>query len=354
VNPSALLQAISELCVAVDGVDWDAERVQACVTAARERLPTSTPVERDEALGLLAARLRSSTVEAADGVAYVAITGGTLVEAGAHARAFAQALLERLPPVLRAARRFADTCLLPLRALADPWAGVDRAQVLTEVDALPITRAALREHVGADPAGASSLARLNEWVLPTVAALTRDRTMLVAAVHDAALAAAAASLRRSEASWLHLLLATQLEAPWRVVLLEPRRVFEVRVDGVCTNFELQELVELALASAGVPTLGRTGDGAVRATFELLTWRALPFLAGAEPVPAEHQVSREGVPSEVPVFEGQRTLLATPRTVLRSWRSTQPFSELVPRIELVRELNASEAGAVLAALERAAR
>jgi hypothetical protein len=345
------MQAISELCVAVDGLDWDAARVQACVTQARECLPTSRALERDEALGLIAARLRSATVEAADGVAYAAITGGTLVEAGAHTRAFALALLARLPEVLRAARRFADTCLAPLRGLPDPWAGVDAAEVLSEVDGLPLTRAALREHVGADPAGASSLARLNEWVLPTVAALTRDRTMLVAALHDGPLVAAAAALRRSEASWLHRLLATQLEAPWRIALLEPRRVFEVRVDGVCTNFELQELVELALASVGVPTLGRSSDGAVRGSFELLTWRALPFLPGA--VPAEHLVYGEGVPTDVPAFEGQRTLLATTPTALRTWRSTQPFSELVPRIELLRERSATEAAAVLEALERAA-
>ena len=108
---AALLTALAELCEATRGVDWDAERAQRALDVI---LATSRVVpgeSLDAGLQVLVERLDASHVGDADGVAHVAITGGTLVERGAAAAPLGQVLLRKLPAVLSAARSYADLCL---------------------------------------------------------------------------------------------------------------------------------------------------------------------------------------------------------------------------------------------------
>lgn len=81
-----------ELARAVDGAQWDAARVgrvcQDLASAARR----ASPAELAAALDHLVDRLERARPDDADGVAHVAISGGTLVERGAPPRRLGEVL----------------------------------------------------------------------------------------------------------------------------------------------------------------------------------------------------------------------------------------------------------------------
>jgi hypothetical protein len=350
-----LTRIAEDLCAAVDGVDWSAERVQACVQALHRAAHGAPREALDAALAAIAARIDRARIEDADGVAHAAISGGALVEWGAGPRPLAEALLAKLRDVLVASRRFADPCIEPLRAVEDPWDGLEEDDVLTVVDGLPITRGVFRSRLEHDLPGGAALARLREWVLPAVAALTRDRELLARAKLDRRLRDAAWAMARSDASWLRMLLATELDARWRLVLvLETTRAFELRVDGVSVNFDLHALVERALSRHGVPGVPdpMRSDGSVSANLELLVWSGIAIVkpaGGVTALPMNEVVWREGLPTDVPEYEGLRTLVATKPAIARSWRSTPPFQALIPSVTIERELPASEVEPLVAAM-----
>lgn len=347
-----LTRIADDLCAAVDGIDWSAERVQACVEALHRAGKGAPPEVLDAALARIVARVRRSRIEDADGVAHAAITGGALVEWGAAPRPLGEVLLAKLPDVLRMSRRFADACVGSLRSLDDPWAGVERDGVVAAVDGLPITRDVFRRALARDRPGGAALVRLREWVLPTVATLTRDRDLLARAKLDHALCEAAWAMRDSAASWLRMLFATELDARWRLVLvLETTRVFELRVDSVSANFDLHALVERALAGHGVGIPDPIqADGSVMSNLELLVWSGIAIVkpgGGVTALPMNEVVWREGLPTDVPEYEGMRTLVATKPAIARSWRASRPFHALVPAVTVEGELSSGDAEALVA-------
>jgi hypothetical protein len=330
---SALASIAEDLCQAVDGVDWDAQRVQSL----------------DEALAVIAARVARARVEDADGVAHAAISGGALVEWGAGPRPLAESLLAKLPGVLVAARRYADACIAVRRGGED----AEHDDAVIVVDGMSIERDVFRAHLAHDRPGGAALARLREWVLPSVATWTRDREVLGRAKADRALLDAAWAMADSEASWLRTLLATEIDARWRLVLAhaEPVRVLELRVDGVSSNFDLHALVERALARHGVGIPDPYGDdGAVSASLELLTWSGITLVqpgGGVRGLPMNEVVWREGLPTDVPELDGVRTLVATRAAIQRGWRAGRPFSAMIPEVTITRELPRADAARLVA-------
>jgi hypothetical protein len=353
---SALLSAVRELCLATSGIDWDAERVSACVRSMREAARGVDRSELASALEIAVARLSLARVEDADGVAHVAISAGSMVEWGAPPEPLARVLLERLPDVLTAARRFADRCLPAIADDVDPWSGIDDRDVVAEVDGRPILRETFRACLPSDRGGGAALAYLEQWVLPTVAALTRHRELHRRATENEELVSATAMLQHSVVHWLHKLFATQLDARWLVVcparIAHPRdRVFELRVDQVATNFELFELVADALVEYGVSDLrgSSRGPGYVKGSFDFYDVGALPYLSRQLAVPLERFVFGEGVPTDVQIFRNARTLIAAPPTISRTWNAASPFKALEPSVSVVRELSQSDVRELVSAM-----
>src|SRR6187551_2719916 len=103
---SAPAKLAQEVCDGTRGVDWDAQRVDVAVKALL-KCRTAPPAELAEALDALVERLEASEPEDNDGVAHVAITAGTLVEYGQPPERLGEALLVKLPGLLRGARRCA-------------------------------------------------------------------------------------------------------------------------------------------------------------------------------------------------------------------------------------------------------
>lgn len=127
---SALTSIAEDLWQAVDGVDWDAQRVQSLIESLHREADRASREALDAALAVIAGRVARARIEDADGVAHAAISGGALVEWGARPRPLADALLSKLPDVLVAARRYADACIAARRRAE----GAERDGALIEVE----------------------------------------------------------------------------------------------------------------------------------------------------------------------------------------------------------------------------
>ncbi|WP_280437837.1 hypothetical protein [Nocardia carnea] len=363
-----IVAAARDLIQVVDGTDWEPARVRAAQDTMYAALDARDG-DMDEAFTVLLGRLSRSRVEDGDGVAHVAITAGALVEAGASAHMLVDALLPKLVPVLRAARRYADRCL---DQLEPPVAGdneQDRedlgetmADAALRVDGRPIPRDLFRAGMADDRPGATSLYWLGQWVRPAVAALTRDRDSLRRAIADRELVATTRSVADAGAHWLDVLLGVELDQTWLVLCPLEGRGFRVQVDGIADNFTLHVLLADALGRCGIPTehnppelfdhLRGIVDDCPRnhivGSFNLYDFRAAVYdVAEPSNVAQECWVWGEGNPRDVPLFEGVRTLVVGPPWARRIIGSDRTFWSLPADVQVMDELAPEELQAVLA-------
>ncbi len=350
-----LHSAAERLTRAVDGVDWDVRGVEVAVDAIHRLSTGASRAQLDEALAVLVERLQRAKLEDADGTPHIAITGGTLVERGASAALLGTALLEHLPRVLSAARSFADRYFEGQQRRDDEEAAED-GDVIAFVDDQPLLRPRFRQLLLDDRPGGCAVAYLRQWVLPTIACLTRSRPLLERFVREDELPPRARRLGGSQAHWLCVLGQVQLAAPWLALCPLERRGFELRVDGVCTNFVLHALLGEALSEQGITaarnprevldvvrgTRDREEAVTVQGVFDLHTRAALPFLLPTRrPVPLDHFVWNDGSPNDVPLLEGRRVVIAASPTVRRTWKAGRPFFALGSSVTVERELSPGE-------------
>ena len=361
-----LRKAVTAMCRDVDGIDWDAAAVQSDVNLMLAALHRASSAERSAALEVLVERIERARVEDADGVGYVALSAGTLVEHGAPARRLAQVLLAKLPDVLIAARRYADRCLADLRAADEGAERDDDGKAHIEIDGHAISREMFRAHLTEDRPGGAALDRLPQWVAPAVASLTRDRELLVRACANEGLREHAASLRDSGAHWLHVLLRTELGAHWLALYPLEERGFEITVDGVTSNFELHTLVAAALIERGLPgkapppalvaflegRAATAGVDYVEGVWSYYDWRAAANDLRAGTVPTDRWVWNEGSPQDVPMFNGRRTLLIGPPTIQRTWNPYRSFLALSGSVRFDAELPRSRVRSLLEEMAQA--
>jgi len=356
---------IRELTTAVSGIDWNASGVQQCVDAILPRVRSASTEDLDAALALIVERLRQYDVEDADGTAHVAITGGTIVENGAAPEPLAEVLLEKLPSVLNAARRYADTCLADPRSPAE-FPDDEDLNVVAEVDQRPILREVFTEYLSQDRPGAAALAYLEQWVMPAITCWTRSRGWLVRATNDRELATLAERMSNSSAHWLNILFGVQLEEPWLVLCPTESRGFRVLLDGITSNFDLHALLAAELVVRGIPGDANpeavvaylAGHGAepdrnyVAGTWNLYEYRAVSYdLNHSDQVPTKHWVWGEGVPNDVPMLDGQRILLVGPASIRRQWSLGRMFSALPCRVSVHEELDSGTYQRELARIAR---
>lgn len=364
-----VVRIAEELARVVDGVEWDAVRVNRTCQELAGASRRADAADLAVALDRLVDRLERARPEDADGVAHVAVGGGTLVERGAPPRRLGEILLARLPAVLDAARRFADRCLASLGPIGETEDGDDEDDAVAYVDDRAIPRALFHQLLADDPAGGTCLAGLRLWTLPAVASWTRDRELLRRAADDAELGRAAAALHRSDASWLHVLSGVQLDAPWLVLFPLLERGFLAVIDGVVSNFDLHALLADALVPRGIPGTANPGDviavlrgeadqcrtNHVTGSWNLYGWRAAALdLRRPGDAPIDVWVWGEGQPRDVPRFEGERALLIGPAAYDRSWSAGRTFAALRSRVDIREELSSARVRELLARMAAAAR
>jgi hypothetical protein len=364
---SELVRHADALVRAVDGIDWNAADVETCCRALLFHAETAASSDKAAALEVLVARLARSRVDDADGVAHVALSAGTLVESGAPPRPLGEVLLARIPDVLASARRYADLCLADTvdSPKSTEHEDGDHDDAVTEVDGHAIARVKFRSHLGDDRAGGAALAYLRAWVLPTVAALTRDRELLLRTIADERLAELVSAMRDSDAHWLDVLLGAQMGVEWLVLCPVESRGFRVALDGIVGNFDLHALLADALVPRGIAgernpidviarVRGETSVSSrdfVTGTWNLYTARAAGFdLGDPRAAPVGTWVWGEGLPRDVPAVNGVRTLLVGPPAYARTWSISRTFSALPARIDVVREIDRAEVDAALGGLD----
>lgn len=150
-----LSEAVNALCRDVSGIDWSVETVRTDIDTMFAANRQASQAERAAALEILLARRRAGRLEDADGVVNVAICAGALVETGSPARPLAEVMLEKLPDILVAARRFADRCLADLPP--DDEDGVDGANAAVWIDGRTIPHDVFDRHIAADHPSAWAL-----------------------------------------------------------------------------------------------------------------------------------------------------------------------------------------------------
>ncbi len=356
-----------EFALAVNGIDWDASRVQQAWNAMTEAAQDAETADLNAALDVLCRRIEAWDILDSDGTAMAALRAGALVESGGSARRLAIALLAKLPGVLAGARRYADLCLGDPATRSAAESECEDEDILTEVDRVAISREVFRSRLTTDRPDACCLSYLRNWVMPTVAALTRDREMLKAARQDQNLVQAAWAMRDSDAHWLNVLLQCEIEATWLVLCPTAGRGFWVGVDGVADNFTLHALLAGALTQHGIPDSDANSPellaylrgesdvcptNHVNGAWNLYDHRAASMdLTRASEVDQSAWVWGEGRPWDVPMIDGIRTLLVGPQSYQRSWNPRRTFEALPANVWVMRELPATEVQSRLAALAR---
>jgi hypothetical protein len=191
-----------------------------------------------------------------------------------------------------------------------------------------------------------------------VAVLSRDADERRAAAEDSDLLDAADALSRFHGSaYFVWSLLNVLDDETLTVLHPADKVgARFRMSGVADNFQLHTLLIDAFVGSdrleGRPLQGDAADVAhgtgpqasdvpVDGVWNLYTYEAVDAF-GELPNPHElggpFWIWNEGVPADIPCFEGERLVLLGPSAYARSWNSARAFAALPVEFELVEELD----------------
>jgi hypothetical protein len=171
--------------------------------------------------------------------------------------------------------------------------------------------------------------------------------------------AAKISTRHQAGHWLRFMLSVLDNEPVLVIEPETRSGIEGRISGVVDNFQLNVLIMDAfprgffakrrvsqsavdIARGGGP---QRGEEVVIGAWNLYTWQALsadgklPEAKGFKN--QEHWIWNEGVPDDIPVFDGRRVVLLGPPSYERSWPAQRLFDKLPGKLAVEKVLKRGE-------------
>lgn len=191
-----------------------------------------------------------------------------------------------------------------------------------------------------------------------VAVLSRDPAARLEAAADRDLVDAADALSRFHGSafFVWSLLSILDDASLLVLHPESASGYRFRISGVGDNFQLHALLidellgsgedsESGLSAAAAAVARGTGpqasDDAIDGVWNLYTYEAIDAF-GELPNPHElggpFWIWNEGIPADIPTFEGERIVLLGPSAYARSWQSARAFSAMPVAFELEEELS----------------
>jgi hypothetical protein len=280
--------------------------------------------------------------------AFVGLLCGTLVEQGCDPAPLAGPLTERLGTLLEAAVKLADATRerMPKTSAKEEDAERDFAEIRRLMaSALP------QEHAAWD-------ALLQFW-RPAIAVYSVSSPARVAArpLRDSA---AKIADHHEAGHWLRLMLSVLDDEP--ILVIEPKTMLGIlgRMSGVVDNFQLNVLIMDVFPKSGwfarrrvpkeVAEVARgqgpqqTGD-TVTGVWNLYTWKAItPDLRlpdASEFGGGGTWIWNEGIPEDIPVFEGRRVVLLGPTSYARSWGSQRMFDKLPAKLDIEKQLTKDE-------------
>ncbi|CEJ94351.1 hypothetical protein VHEMI09889 [[Torrubiella] hemipterigena] len=352
-----------------------------------DAIPKATDTELNDGLDLLAGYLSRYNVEDANRMANIAYIGSKLIDAGAEPRKL-EILLEKLPQVLRAARRYADGLWSHMPAEFD-----EDETIVASMDGRRIPASVFYVHDEQDPAGRISLHLIYMWIIPTVVILTRDRELLQNALADDELQGSLRAVVQSDCQFLGMLLWGAFNEAWHIVLPTARRSFHIRVDGFVTNRAIFALIsDVLIREAGIEGARNAPDvlsflrgetehcktETAFCSFQFYTCKAGNHDWSTGSPPLAFIASSSGWPIDIPRFEGRKLLMLGPQPpkepVDDSWPAgdtfinlydphraimgepgyipfTSPFQRLQRSVTLVHEVELEETNDVLAELAK---
>lgn len=141
--------------------------------------------------------------------------------------------------------------------------------------------------------------------------------------------------------------------PLVVIHPETARGFRVRISCISDNFELHNLLRAKLTGDDMIPGPPFDPANAFSDWQLTTWRAY------RPGPTYDIVARqldwiwnEGMPAEIPEFEGIRTVLVFSKGIKRSWDVGKMFGGMDPTLTLESVVAEAEAKAILARIAAA--
>jgi hypothetical protein len=287
---------------------------------------------------------------------------GALVEAGAPPELAWPAVIHKLPETLEGATRFAEAC-------------VDEADDPGLTEAVRVAGHVLEKKM---PEEAAAWALLSPKCLAAVACLTRSSALREESRRNRRLLVAAEPLHQlvEPASFLNYAMRVLDDEPLLVIHPETRRGFRFVMNDIATNLELYVLVldkivgdpQKGLLKAARPNPRAVAvltnpDAAPKKTpevdipFHTYGWTGLlrdgTLPDSTKDREVQHWVWTEGVPLDIPVFDGERVVLLT-KPVMKRTEEVEPlFTALSPRVKLVSKLSATEVDRLLAKMASAA-
>lgn len=315
----------------------------------------ASPEQVEPILERAAEIVRSGSLPSA---AVVGMAAGALIEHGLPGKAVARALLDRMPEVLDKAAAYADAVeTLGATGSEDMPGGSWVGDAFVPPDWL-------RDRYQSHPDQVVAWHELRRFCLPLIAAGTRDRVVLNWIV-GAKFGESLPQLRHIEphARFLHVLSELLVDAPFRFLDAESGRVFDLRVDGVATNFELHTLLIAALAepleleppdSEIVACLRGHGPRQLlqksHSAWALYTHAAYADLLQDRRIGMDRWIWNESIPAEIPELDGTRVIVAGPQSYEREWETGRTFQALGGVVEIVAELTEEEAAEFRACLD----
>jgi len=213
------------------------------------------------------------------------------------------------------------------------------------------------------PREAQSFEALSPFSMAAVAMLSRSIEARKASRSRPALHAALDKLggQYGHAGFLWVMIQVLDDEP--IVVLHPGegKGFRVRISGLADNFQLHTLLADALigrfpgrwlrgarpsraevAAARDGAVSENGSGA-HGAFNLWTWRGLKADGTLrDPMSgSSHWIWNEGVPADVPLFDGERIVLLGPPPYPRSWTAGRRFPFMVGDLRVERILTRGE-------------
>lgn len=221
------------------------------------------------------------------------------------------------------------------------------------------------------PVESASFRALEPFSMAAVAMLARSPESRKASWSRAGLRASLDELggQYGHAGWLWTMMQVLDDEPILVLHPGEHRGFRARISGLADNFQLHTLLADALVDRGLqarrPTPAEVAaardaevgeDGPIAAgSFNLWTWRGLGP-DGTLPEPrslSAHWIWNEGVPADIPPFEGTRVVLLGPPPYERSWTAGRKFPPMTGDLRVEGELTTDELEDLLGRIASAA-
>lgn len=335
--PTDIVATARELLDALGSNTWTDGRADRLIQTFGESIGRASPAASREAMATLASGLNSLDPEPA-GVASRVV--GAMIEAGHEPRPARAAMLGALQQTLPVCADIADEARAEVGEPPEHLDEDEAEEWLAERGA-----EALNEAAGRRPAAAVAWQRLHEVWPGAIALFSVDPEARAEAQELAPIAERIEDVHEA-AGWLRAMLTVLHDEPYVAIEPETRTGIVGRMSGIVENFQLCTLLmdefprdEPRVSKAAVAVARGEGpqqiDETVTGVWNLFTYEALRP-GGELPDPADMSLSHtwiwnEGMPADIPVFDGHRVLLLGPASYSRQWQAQRMFLKLPARL-----------------------